>query len=228
MEILNRKTLNHPPDSLSRTAMILRGSRVLLSLPPSSHHRSCEWCGPFVVCKHRRFPCSCPCAYNGAFPATANLMMLGSLAVYTSFSNGNQPIPDWITCCYSNRFTGHIELNHHCSGYHMLPSVCISTPPFYSHRYSLAVLMSSVQQMLHPVKSPVSPAATTLKLHYTSRNSMKAERTSEVSITRYYVINLNGSASDHRPSTVHSELHVNFSLRAARRVVSVTRTVKPG
>ena len=92
----------------------------------------------------------------------------------------------------------------------MLPSVCISTPPFYYHRYSLAVLMSSVQQMSHPVKSLVSPAATTLKLRYTSRNSMKAERTSEVSITRYYVLEFIGSASDHRPSTVHSELHVNF------------------
>ena len=55
MEILNRKTLNHPHDSLSRTAMILRGSRALLS-SPSSHHRSCEWCGPFVVCRHSNFP----------------------------------------------------------------------------------------------------------------------------------------------------------------------------
>ena len=113
MEILNRKTLNHPHNSLSRTAMILRGSWDLFSLPLP--HTTALASGvvprPFVVCRHRHFLCSCPCVYNGAFPATANLRMLGSLAVYTSSSNGNQrPIPDWITCCYSNRFTGHIEL----------------------------------------------------------------------------------------------------------------------
>ena len=135
--------------------------------------------------------------------------MVGAPVDTSSHPPGNQPFPNSRSTGDADRFVNSREGMKPPCCYPTSLSSCISTTPLFTLRDTTLLRSSWVvyREMLHQNESPITPWATTLKLYSSAPGNYEGRENLRGQHDSLLFLDLSGSASNHRPTSVRPGLH---------------------